>query len=130
MYINYRRILTRRHGMSNIILFFIDLGLRNYFAQNFAPIALREDKGALFENFVFRRFYDKYDEMDIQFWRTQKKHEIDFIINRKSAYEVKYSEKLFNKNKYLYFIEKYPDIDLQLIHFNNVNEINISNLSL
>ncbi|MFC2086388.1 ATP-binding protein, partial [Bacteroidota bacterium] len=47
-------------------LFFTDMGLRNYFAQNFEPIAIREDKGALFENFVFRRFYDNYDELDIQ----------------------------------------------------------------
>ena len=61
--------------------------------------------------------------MDIQFWRTQKKHEIDFIINRKNAFEIKFSDKLFKRSKYNYFIEKYPEIKLQLIHFNNVNEI-------
>ncbi len=81
-------------------IYFTDLGLRNFFAKNFEPIALRTDKGNLFENFVFRRFYDKYDEMDIQFWLTQKKHEVDFIINRQKAYEVKFSENQFNPKKY------------------------------
>jgi len=106
-------------------IYFLDLGLRNYFVNNFEPIALRKDKGELFENFVFRRFYDNYDELDIQFWQTQKKHEVDFIIQTQKAYEVKFSEKQFQLSKYKYFTEKYPNIDLKLIHYNNVNEINI-----
>ncbi|MCF6182095.1 ATP-binding protein [Lutibacter sp.] len=104
-------------------IYFTDLGLRNYFAQNFEPIALRKDKGELFENFVYRRFSDKYEDLDIQFWLTQKKHEIDFIIKKQKAFEVKFSEKQFNKEKYQYFVKKYPNIKLNLIHFNNVNEI-------
>ncbi len=79
-------------------MYFTDLGLRNYFANNFEAIALRKDKGVLFENYVFRRFYDRYDELDIQFWLIQKKHEVDFIINKKKAYEVKLTEKQFNIN--------------------------------
>ena len=109
-------------------IYFTDLGLRNFFAKNYTPIALRKDKGDLFENFVFRRFYDLYDEMDIQFWLTQKKHEVDFIIERKKAYEVKFSENQFNRNKYRYFIDKYPHIDLQLIHYNNVNTIRLQSV--
>lgn len=108
-------------------LYFNDLGLRNFFAKNFNPIAQRNDKGVLFENFVFRRFYDKYDEFDIQFWRTQKKHEIDFIINRKSAFEVKFSDKQFNKKKYLFFTEQYPEIKLELIHYKNINSLLFDN---
>ena len=106
-------------------IYFTDLGLRNFFAKNYNPIALRADKGSLFENFVFRRFYDKYDEMDIQFWLTQKKHEVDFVINRQKAFEVKFSENQFNKKKYQYFTDKYPNINLQLIHYNNVNKIEL-----
>lgn len=106
-------------------IYFTDLGLRNFFAKNYNPIGLRTDKGNLFENFVFRRFYDNYDETDIQFWLTQKKHEVDFIINRQKAFEVKFSKKQFDRKKYQYFIDKYPDIDLQLIHYNNVNEIKL-----
>ena len=106
-------------------MYFTDLGLRNYFANNFEAIALRKDKGELFENFVFKRFYDKYDELDIQFWLTQKKHEVDFIIKKEKAYEVKLSEKQFNIKKYRYFTEKYPEMKLNLIHYNNVNSISL-----
>jgi predicted AAA+ superfamily ATPase len=106
-------------------MYFTDLGLRNYFANNFEAIALRKDKGELFENYVFKRLYDKYDELDIQFWLTQKKHEVDFIIKKKKAYEVKLSEKQFNIKKYRYFTEKYPAIKLQLIHYNNVSSISL-----
>ena len=106
-------------------MYFTDLGLRNYFANNFEAIALRKDKGVLFENYVFRRFYDRYDELDIQFWLTQKKHEVDFIINKRKAYEVKLTEKQFNIKKYRYFTDKYPEIKLELIHYNNVNSINL-----
>ncbi|MCK4664247.1 MAG: ATP-binding protein [Bacteroidales bacterium] len=120
----YRNISKEIRKMPK--LYFNDLGLRNYFAKNFNPIGKRKDKGQLFENFVFRRFYDKYDEMDIQFWRTQKMQEIDFIIDKKSAYEVKFSEENINLKKYNYFIEKYPEISLKLINFNNVNEIKLS----
>ncbi len=106
-------------------IYFTDLGLRNFFTKNYNPIALRKDKGELFENFVFRRFYDNYDEMDIQFWLTQKRHEVDFIINKQKAFEVKFSESQFNIKKYQYFMDKYPDINLRLIHYNNVNEIKL-----
>ena len=106
-------------------IYFTDLGLRNYFAQNFNPIALRKDKGELFENFVFKRFYDKYDDSDIQFWLTQKKHEVDFIIKKEKAFDIKFSESQFNIKKYKYFTEKYPNIDLKLIHYENINSIEL-----
>lgn len=66
--------------------------------------------------------------MKIQFWLTQKKHEIDFIINKKAAFEVKFSEKQFNEKKYHYFTNAYPNIKINLIHYNNVNEIRINPL--
>jgi len=83
--------------------YFNDLGLRNYFFKNYESIFLREDRGNLLENFVFRRFYDFYPVEDIRFWRTQKKQEVDFIIEEKKAYEVKFSSKNYNQQKYYYF---------------------------
>ena len=104
-------------------IYFADLGLRNYFINDFSPIATRKDKGALFENFVFRRFYDNYDEENIQFWLTQKKHEVDFVIAKQKAYEVKFTEKQFDKTRYRYFESKYPEISIELIHYENINNI-------
>jgi len=105
--------------------YFNDLGLRNYFFKNYESIFLREDRGNLLENFVFRRFYDFYPVEDIRFWRTQKKQEVDFIIEEKKAYEVKFSSKNYNQQKYYYFKKKYPDIPLSLIDIDNVLELKL-----
>ena len=105
-------------------LYFNDLGLLNHFRRQFIPIPINKDRGLLFENFVYRRLLDFHGEKNITFWRTQKKQEVDFIVSfddgRQRAYEVKYSEKLFNENKYLFFKKTYPKIPLNLIHFDNV----------
>jgi len=106
-------------------LYFADLGLRNYFCNNFDPIGLREDRGMLFENFAFRRFLDKYSIDEINYWRTQKKQEVDFIIDGKYAWEAKCSEDLFNVKRYKYFHTNYPDIPLKLIHLDNAMEVKL-----
>ncbi|MEA3445842.1 MAG: ATP-binding protein [Bacteroidota bacterium] len=100
--------------------YFNDLGLRNYFVRDFSPLPLRNDIGALFENFIFRRFLDNYDILDIQFWRTQKMQEVDFVIQQKKAFEVKFSEKNIKPKKYEYFQSKYPNINLEFLTFENV----------
>ncbi len=105
-------------------VFFTDSGLRNHFINNFEPLMLRHDKGALFENFIFRLFYDKIQEDNIKYWRTQKQQEIDFIINAKKAFEVKFSASAFKPYKYAAFKNSYPDIPLQLIHYENVLQTN------
>ena len=104
-------------------IYFNDIGLRNYFTNNFEAPSLRSDIGHLFENFIFRRFLDKYDEIEIQFWRTQKQNEVDFIIQKSKAFEVKYRESLYNESKYKYFKANYPDMPFQLITFDNCLEL-------
>ena len=76
-------------------------------------------------HFVFRGFYDFYPVEDIRFWRTQKKQEVDFIIEEKKAYEVKFSSKNYIQQKYYYFKKKYPDIPLSLIDIDNVLELKL-----
>lgn len=117
----YKSAVTELRKMKKI--YFQDLGLRNYFANNFNPIPLREDRGYLLENYVFRLFADHYDsDWDIKYWRTQKKQEVDFIIQEKRAYEVKFSKNLYKPYKYRFFQNKYPNIPLELIHFENILE--------
>ncbi len=105
--------------------YFNDLGLRNFFINNFQPLVLRVNKGGIFENFVFRRFLDKYDTDDIKYWRSQKKQEVDFIIQNNKAFEAKFSETKFSLKKYQFFIEKYPKIPLKLISYDNVLKIKL-----
>ncbi len=105
--------------------YFQDLGLRNFFTGNFHPVIIREDRGELLENYVYRLFADCYDmDWDIKYWRTQKKQEVDFIIQEKKAIEVKFSKKLFKMYKYKFFNNKYPDIQLKLLTYDNVLEFN------
>lgn len=79
----------------NPIVYFLDLGLRNFFQQNFSELDKRSDKGMLVENFVFTEL-KKYLKAPcrINYWRTTGKAEVDFIITNGSEIipiEVKYS---------------------------------------
>ena len=78
--------------------YFFDLGLRNFLLKNFKVFALREDKGQLLENGLFRELLEKCDADEIKFWRTTQGHEVDFIIKDKTAYEVKANPKSLKKN--------------------------------
>lgn len=105
-------------------IYFNDLGLLNYFRNNFTPLPVNNDKGALFENYIFRNFLDTYGIKNIKYWRTQKKQEIDFIIDigngTQKAYEIKYSKKKTKSKKYEYFRQCYPQILLEFIDYESI----------
>lgn len=64
-------------------IYFYDLGIRNAILNNFAPLEVRTDTGALWENFfiVERMKYNHYADRAVNtyFWRTSDKQEIDYI---------------------------------------------------
>ncbi|MCF7797377.1 MAG: DUF4143 domain-containing protein, partial [Candidatus Marinimicrobia bacterium] len=93
-------------------LYMNDLGLRNHFMNDFTPIGTRKDRGDLLELAFFRMLLDKFSLEDIRFWRTQKGHEVDFVVAERHAYEIKYSENLYKPVRYNAFREQYPDIPL------------------
>lgn len=95
-------------------IYFFDLGLRNFFADNFNQFEVRSDKGQLLENAVFRQFLEKYDASEIKFWRTIDQKEIDFIAGD-SAYEVKINFEKIKDKKYKPFLENYPDKKLKFV---------------
>ena len=66
---------------------------------------------------VFKRLLNVVaNNDDINFWRTQNKNEVDFVIEKlKKAYEVKINKKKFLVKKYKLFIENYSDFDLSVI---------------
>lgn len=99
-------------------IFFNDLGLRNTLINYFAPIEKRQDKGALLENYVFRRLSEIYKTEYIKYWRTATGNEVDFIIdnpNNQKAYEVKYAYTEIKHNKQSLFTETYKDYPLQYL---------------
>lgn len=64
-------------------VYFYDNGIRNAILNNFAPISLRQDVGALWENFFIserlkaNHYAGRY--VNSYFWRTSKQQEIDYI---------------------------------------------------
>lgn len=64
-------------------VYFYDNGIRNAIIQNFAPLALRNDAGALWENFFIseRIKANEYAGRYVRsyFWRTTDQHVIDYI---------------------------------------------------
>jgi len=95
--------------------YFYDLGLRNFFLDNFDRLEKRADKGAYAENIVFREILNSgKNSGQIKFWRTQDKKEVDFIVG-KEAFEVKASAKKADQKKYEQFKKQYPLINFQII---------------
>ncbi len=64
-------------------IYFYDNGIRNAVIQNFAPLSMRNDVGALWENFFIseRIKSNEYEGRYAKsyFWRTTQQQEIDYI---------------------------------------------------
>lgn len=80
-------------------VYFYDNGVRNAIINNFSPLALRTDVGALWENFILseRKKLNDYrgNSVNSYFWRTQSQQEIDLIEEKDGilhAFELKWNE--------------------------------------
>lgn len=73
-------------------IFFYDNGIRNAIIQNFSPLALRNDKGALWENFFIseriKRNHYSGCFARVYFWRTSEKQEIDYIEEENGKFRI------------------------------------------
>ncbi|MDR1349113.1 MAG: ATP-binding protein [Prevotellaceae bacterium] len=81
-------------------IYFYDNGIRNALINNFNPVDLRQDTGALFENFAVseRLKFLNYNQQwkNRWFWRTTEKQEIDYIEESDGqieAFEFKWNPK-------------------------------------
>lgn len=83
--------------------YFYDNGIRNAILQNFAPLALRQDVGALWGNFIVserlksNQYAGRY--VNSYFWRTTNQQEIDYIEEcdgQFSLFEMKWNPKKAN----------------------------------
>lgn len=96
-------------------IYFYDNGIRNAVIQNFAPLNLRQDTGALWENFFISerlkanhyagRFAKSY------FWRTTRQQEIDYIEEsdgKFTIFEMKWNPKKAQTSFPDTFLKNYP----------------------
>jgi hypothetical protein len=120
---NLRKELKRKRK-----IYFYDNGMRNAIIAQFQPLELRQDVGALWENWLIseRKKALHYQGLHANtfFWRTQDQQEIDYIEERDGkmwAYEMKWSPKSkpsFSRT----FTQAYPDHELQFLHRDNYYE--------
>ena len=106
--------------------YFYDNGIRNAVINDFRPISMRQDKGALWENFVIserKKFLNNREiSRQMYFWRTSQQQEIDLIEENGEmldAYEIKYNAKrnpIISKT----FSRAYPNHSFSVINPDNL----------
>ena len=90
----------RKEITSKCKYYFIDNGIRNAVISNYNPLNLRNDKGALWENFfvmekIKKSTYERNLPISYKFWRAYGGQEIDLIEisnDKIKAYELKYQK--------------------------------------
>lgn len=104
--------------------YFLDLGVRNALINDFRPLALRTDKGELWENYLIseRLKYLKYNRIlaETYFWRTYDQQEIDWLEHENGqlrAYEFKWKESKAKIPKA--FATTYPEATFSVINQDN-----------
>jgi len=110
-------------------IYFYDNGIRNAVIQNFSALALRQDTGALFENYMISEYIKKSNNQrkfaKYYFWRSFQQQEIDLIeeVNGNiNAIEIKWNEN--KKVKFpTTFTDAYPVNDTIVINRKNYTSI-------
>jgi len=109
-------------------IYFYDNGIRNAIIRNFNPLTLRQDTGALWENFLIteRLKRNQYEGKWINkyFWRTMAQHEIDYIEETEGvlyAFEFKWNPKRQVSLPEI-FKKAYPDSVFQSINKENYQD--------
>ncbi len=129
-------ILHKVHGFSrnlrkeitkNSRWYFLDNGIRNAVISNFNPIEMRNDIGALWENYLIseRLKYQEYNRLwaNNYFWRTYDQQEIDWVEERDGklfGYEFKWKNK--DVKPPMQWKKAYPDSSFQVVHKDNFLE--------
>jgi len=115
-------------------IYFVDNGIRNAVIGNYNPMELRNDTGALWENFIIgeRKKYLAYHNIYVNsyFWRTTAQQEIDYIEERDGkiyAYEFKWSSHKRAKISKT-FTKAYPNAITKIITPDNFEEFILNTL--
>lgn len=117
----------RNEIKTNRKIYFYDNGVRNALIQNFNPIGLRNDVGALWENFLMserlkRNHYHKH-HCNKYFWRTKQQQEIDYVEEsdgKITGFEFKWNPKA-KANIPSNFVKTY-DAEVKIISKENFRE--------
>jgi hypothetical protein len=107
--------------------YFWDNGIRNAVISNYNALNLRDDAGALWENYCISERIKTVDYKKIYsnkyFWRTYNQKEIDYIEEREGklfGYEFKFGSATSKFPKL--FLQTYPDAEYKIINRENYLE--------
>jgi len=82
----------RNEISSNRKVYFYDNGIRNAILENFSPLSLRQDTGALWENFLVSERWKMHHYTGQHgkryFWRTKTQQEIDYVEESDGQFRV------------------------------------------
>lgn len=102
-------------------IYFYDNGIRNAVLSNFAPLELRNDTGALWENLMVseRVKRNSYlgDFAQLFFWRTHEQQEIDLVEEQDGVlrtFEFKWNDKVKVKRPKSFF-DTYPNSTYEVV---------------
>lgn len=102
-------------------IYFYDNGIRNAVISNFAPIEMRTDAGALWENFIISERVKRNSYMgsyaQLYFWRTHDQSEVDLIEEEDGllhTFEFKWNP-LRKAKLSQAFAKAYPNSTFQLV---------------
>lgn len=104
--------------------YFYDNGIRNAVIGRFQPLALRDDAGALWENYIVsermkQNLHNRYGR-NLYFWKTYDRQEINLIeesASGLSAFEMKWSKD--DAKEPVAFAKAYPEASFHTINRNN-----------
>jgi len=107
--------------------YFYDLGIRNALISNFNKIGVRDDIGAIWENFLVMERLKKQEYGKIYannyFWRTWDQKEVDFVEERDGklyGFEFKWGKARSNSTKL--FTDTYKEASIEVINRDNYLE--------
>lgn len=108
-------------------IYFYDTGVRNALVNNFNPLNLRQDTGALWENFMISERikvkHNKQEDFNYYFWRVQQEGEIDYLeesSGQLNGFEFKWGKEKFKIPKT--FLANYKGSQVRLVNRNSYQE--------
>ena len=119
------------------VVYFVDLGLRNFSINAFGRTENEEQLGFIFQNFVYNKINKEIRESlkSINFWRTTDGAEVDFVIRDGLSLlpiEVKFSYlSKFEATKSLRsFISKYKTKEAKIVNLRLLDSAMIDNTNV
>lgn len=119
------------------IVYFIDLGLRNFSLNMFGRVENNEQLGLIFQNFIYNKINKETEEnlKSINFWRTKEGAEVDFIVRDGLSFlpiEVKFSNLLKTEitRSFRSFMNDYRPKEAKVVNLSLNTDKNIDNINI